>query len=51
MAALEEGLVTALQHAMDVLRRLRTPAGALGEQWLREQERRLGTDGSSDLGR
>ena len=42
VAALEEGLVTALQHAMDVLRRFSTPAGVLGEEWLREQERELG---------
>src|SRR5262245_18970527 len=38
VASLEEGLVTALQHAMDVLRRFSTPAGVLGEQWLSEQE-------------
>ncbi len=37
----EEGLVTTLQHAVDVLRRLGTPAGVLGEQWLSEQERKL----------
>ncbi|HXJ82937.1 MAG TPA: hypothetical protein VMS64_30135 [Candidatus Methylomirabilis sp.] len=37
VASLEEGLVTTLQHAMDVLRRFSTPAGALGEQWLSEQ--------------
>jgi len=43
VAALEEGLVTTLQHAMDVLQRFSTPAGPLGEEWLREQERGLGT--------
>jgi hypothetical protein len=42
VAALEEGLVTTLQHAMDVLRCFGTPAGALGEEWLSEQERTLG---------
>ena len=52
VAALEEGLVTTLQHAMDVLRRFSTPAGVLGEQWLSEQERRLreDDDGPADLG-
>jgi hypothetical protein len=29
---------------MDVLRRFSTSAGALGEQWLSEQERRLRED-------
>jgi len=43
VASLEEGLVTTLQHAVDVLRRFSTPAGALGKQWLNEQERKLGT--------
>ncbi len=43
VASVEEGPVTTLQHAMDVLRRFATPAGALGEQWLSEQERKLGT--------
>jgi hypothetical protein len=43
VAALEEGLVTTLQHAMDVLRRFSTPAGVLAEQWLSEQERKLRT--------
>jgi hypothetical protein len=42
VASSEEGLVTTLQHAMDVLRRFSTPAGALGEQWLIEQEQKLG---------
>jgi hypothetical protein len=54
VGALEGGLVTTLQHAMDVLKRFRAPAGALGEQWLEEQERNLGRgkpDGPADLGR
>jgi hypothetical protein len=51
VAALEEGLVTALQHAMDVLKRFSAPAGPLGEEWLSEQERRLGQDGPADLDR
>jgi len=38
VAALEEGLVTTLQHAMDVLKRFSGPAGLLGEQWLNKQE-------------
>ena len=42
VAALEEGLVTTVRHALDVLQRFRAPAGTLGEQWLREQEGRLG---------
>ena len=41
VAALEEGLVSTLQHAMEVLRRFSVPAGPLGEQWLREQEKKL----------
>ena len=40
VAALEEGLVTTLQHAMNVLERFSAPAGPLGEQWLSEQERK-----------
>jgi hypothetical protein len=53
VAALEEGLVTALQHAMDVLKRFSAPAGPLGEQWLSEQESKLrgGSDGPADLAR
>ena len=38
VAALEEGLVTTVQHAIDVLKRFSAPAGSLGEQWLSEQE-------------
>jgi hypothetical protein len=51
VASLEEGLVTAVQHAMDVLKRFGAPAGPLGEEWLGEQERRLreGADGPVDL--
>ena len=41
VAALEEGLVNTIRHALDVLKRFRPPAGMLGEQWLREQETRL----------
>jgi hypothetical protein len=44
VAALEEGLVKALAHAMDVLRRFSAPAGPLGESWLGEQERKLRGD-------
>jgi hypothetical protein len=29
------------QHAMDVLTRISAPASPLGEQWLREQEKKL----------
>ena len=36
VATPEERLVTALRHAMDVLKRFSAPAGPLGEQWLRE---------------
>jgi hypothetical protein len=43
VAALEERLVTTIRHALDVLKRFRAPARILGEQWLREQEGRLGT--------
>jgi len=42
VAALEEGPVTTIRHALDVLKRFRAPAGILGEHWLREQEGRLG---------
>jgi len=42
VAALEEGLVTTIRHALDVLKRFSAPAGILGEQWLSEQEARLG---------
>jgi len=42
VAALEEGLVNTIRHALDVLKRFRAPAGILGEQWLSEQEGRLG---------
>jgi len=42
VTALEGGLVTTIRHALDVLKRFRAPAGILGEQWLREQEGRLG---------
>ena len=29
------------RHALDVLKRFRSPAGTLGEQWLTERETRL----------
>src|SRR5215469_17660273 len=41
VGALEEGLVSTIRHALDVLKRFRAPAGILGEQWLSEQEGRL----------
>ena len=41
VAALEEGLVTTIRHALDVLKLFSAPAGVLGEQWLSEQERKL----------
>ncbi len=41
VAALEEGLVNRSRHALDVLKRFNAPAGALGEQWLNEQETKL----------
>jgi len=34
VAALEEGLVTTIRHALDVLKRFSAPAGILGEHWL-----------------
>ena len=34
VAALEEGLVNTIRHALDVLKRFRAPAGILGEHWL-----------------
>jgi hypothetical protein len=40
VAAMEEGLVTTVQHAIDVLKRFSAPAGPLGDQWLSEQENR-----------
>ena len=42
VAGLEEGLVNTIRHALDVLKRFSAPAGMLGEQWLSEQEGRLG---------
>src|SRR5215471_18235856 len=45
VAALEEGLVTTIRHALDVLKRFSAPAGMLGEQWLSEQEQKLGKRG------
>src|SRR5262245_23459750 len=41
VATLEEGLVTTLQRAMEVLKRFSAPAGVVGEQWLGEQEKLL----------
>jgi len=41
LAALEEGLVTTIRHALEVLKRFSAPGGVLGEKWLNEQERRL----------
>src|SRR5215472_1855962 len=41
VGALEEGLVTTLQHAMDVLKRFSAPAEPSSEQWIREQEKKL----------
>ena len=41
VAALEEGLVTTLRHAVDVLKRFSAPAGMLGQQWLAEKEKKL----------
>jgi hypothetical protein len=38
VAAIEDGLVSTLQHAMNMLPRFSAPAGALGGVWLREQE-------------
>lgn len=40
VAALEEGLVTTVQHALEVLKRFSAPAGPLGEEWLKGQEKR-----------
>src|SRR5262245_50766889 len=49
VAALEEGLVNTIRHALDVLKRFSAPAGILGDQWLREQEGRLGKREKSSL--
>ena len=43
VAALENGLVKTLQEAVDVLKRFSAPAGPLGEQWLGEQQKKLGS--------
>jgi len=45
VAALEEGLVSTIRHALEVLKRFSAPAGILGERWLSEQEGRLGKHG------
>ena len=34
-----------IRHALDVLKRFSAPVGILGEQWLSEQERKLGKRG------
>ena len=39
---LENGLVKTLQGAVDVLKRFSAPAVLLGEQWLGEQQNKLG---------
>ena len=44
VAALEEGLVTTIRHALDVLKRFRASAGILGDRWLAQQERAVGGD-------
>ena len=41
VAALEDGLVRTLRHAVNVLKRFSTPAGMLGEDWLSDQEKKL----------
>src|SRR5215472_15817651 len=41
VAALEEGLVTTIRHALDVLKRFSAPAGILGAHWLDAQARTL----------
>ena len=41
VAALEDGLVRTLRDAVNVLKRFSAPAGLLGEQWQREQEKTL----------
>jgi hypothetical protein len=51
VAALEEGLVMTIRHALDVLKRFSRPAGVLGEQLLSEQEGRLGKREESSLWR
>jgi len=42
VAALEGGLMFTLQNAVNVLWK---PAGTLGEQWLNEQDEKLGPEG------
>ena len=44
VAALEEGLVNTIRHALDVLKRFRAPAGILGDRWLDQQERAVRDD-------
>ena len=41
VAGLEEGLVSTIRHALDVLKRFSAPAGLLGQRWLDEQEKTL----------
>ena len=48
VAALEEGLVTTVQCAIDVLKRFSAPAGSLGEQWLSEREKASNPGGPRD---
>ena len=49
VAALEEGLVNTIRHALDVRNRFSAPAGMLGEQWLREQEKALRPDSRREM--
>jgi hypothetical protein len=39
--AIEEGLVQTAEHALTVLRQAHAPRGPMGEEWLKQQERRL----------
>jgi len=41
VAAIEEGLVTTIRHAVEVLKRFRAPAGVFGVDRLSEQERQM----------
>ena len=49
VAALEEGLVRTIRHALDVLKRFRAPVGVVGEQWLKEQDALLRREGPTEL--
>jgi hypothetical protein len=44
LAALEDGLIRVMEDVLKVLQNASQPLGERGEEWLKRQERQLGTD-------